>query len=362
MTMRNLFLLSLLVGSASFAASFAHAPAGLVATSLLAQASDSDDEDESEEASEEASEGAPASAQPAKEAPPASAMADESRVKKDTSAPSVKQKLVSGAPLFNPSVAVHIVQKKETSDATKYEAVLYPATAQVNGKFTQHFGTAASLIHHLHENFGLQLSGQYNWVSIESAFNQELIDKVRQEAQAASSLLMAWGVQGGVEVTPIYGKFAWYENNLFSFQVVINGGAGLASTRHQLKPLNDAGPATYGDTGMKFMGSLGAGFRLQFKERFAFRLEVRDLVYTARVDTVNGCDSVDLAAMDRATKLGNLNSASVAPSCQVEKFTANDASAQQRNADVTIAYNLVRNPSSDVLNNVGVYAGLAFLF
>lgn len=358
MTMRNLLFLSLLVGSASFAASFAHAPAGFVATSLLAQASDSDDEDESEEASEDA----PAPAQTAKEAPPASARTEETRSEKGRSAPPVKQKLVSGAPLFNPSVAVHIVQKKETSDAAKYEAVLYPATAQVNGKFTQHFGTAASLIYHLHENFGLQLSGQYNWIAIESAFNQELIDKVRQEAQAASSLLMAWGVQGGVEVTPIYGKFAWYENNLFSFQVVINGGAGLASTRHQLKPLNDAGPATYGDTGMKFMGSLGAGFRLQFKERFAFRLEVRDLVYTARVDTVNGCDSVDLAAMDRATKLGNLNSASVAPSCQVERFTANDASAQQRNADVTIAYNLVRNPSSDVLNNVGVYAGLAFLF
>ena len=112
------------------------------------------------------------------------------------------------------------------------------------------------------------------------------------------------------------------------------------------------------------MGSLGAGFRLQFGERFAFRLEVRDLVYTARVDAVNGCDGTDLAAMDRALRAGQkVTSASVAASCRVETFDGvNEATGQNRSTDVPLALNLVRVPSSDVLNNVGVYAGLAFLF
>ena len=357
--MRHLILISLLSSSTVWSAALSSGLLESVSVQLLAQntssSSDEDDEDETESTEAKST----TDVGPAAVAPTSAP----SETQKPAAAPAQKQKLVSGAPLFNPNVAVHIVQQKENSDAKKFEAILYPGTAQVNGKFTQHFGSAASFMYHLHENFGLQLSGQYHWVAVESAFNQELIDKVKQEAQAASSLLMTWGLQGGVEVTPIYGKFAWYDTTLFNFQIVINGGAGIASTRHQLKPLNDVGPATYGDTGMKFMGTLGAGLRLQFKERFAFRFEVRDLVYTARVDTVNGCDSVDLAAMDRATKAGQaLTSASVAPSCRLDAFTQTEQTAQQRNADVTLAYNLVRNPSSDVLNNVGVYAGFAFLF
>ncbi len=174
-------------------------------------------------------------------------------------------------------------------------------------------------------------------------------------AQSATSLLLVWGAQAGVEVSPLYGKFAWYEDSLAHFSFVITGGAGIGATRHQLKPASEqSGPATFGETGNKFLGSLGAGFRLQVGQRYAFRLELRDLVYTARVDQVNGCDSVDLAAMDAALRAGqNHLNVNTAPSCQKEKF---------QTTDVPLAKNLVATPSSDVLNNVGVYAGFAFLF
>ncbi len=266
------------------------------------------------------------------------------------------QKLVSGAPLYNPNVAVHIVEKKQFSDRSKREIVLYPAALQANGKFTQHIGSALSAIYHLHENFALQVSGQYNWLASESAFNGELIDKVRQEAQAASSLLLVWGALGGVEVTPLYGKFAWYENSLAHFSLVLNGGVGVGATRHQLKPAKLT-PATFGETGMKFMGSVGGGFRVQLGDRFAVRLEVRDLVYTARVDNVNGCNLGDLDAMNSALNNGkNLSGVPVTSSCKIEKFD------NEGKTDVPLAKSLVATPSSDVLNNVGVYAGFAFLF
>lgn len=285
-------------------------------------------------------------------------------------APRQTMMLLSGAPLNNPNVGVHIVEKKETSDARRTEVVLYPVAMQVNGKFTQHFGSQASVVYHLQENFGLQLTGGYNWSNAESSFNGELVEKFRAEAQAATSLLWTWGVLGGVEVTPLYGKFAFFEGTLVHFSFVINGGVGLGGTRHQLKPEtvradDTISPSTYGDTGVRFMGSLGAGFRVGIGEHFALRLEVRDVVYTARVERVNGCNAADLKAMDSALKMGkdpstvmNLNAG-----CDVATFVGTfEGTDIKRSNDVPLAYNLVKTPSSDVLNNIGLYLGASFIF
>ncbi len=279
------------------------------------------------------------------------------------------QKLVSGAPLYNPHVAVHIVEQKAYSDARKVEVVLYPVQMQVNGKFTQHFGTMGSVVYHLQENFGLQITGGGNWYNVESGFNGELVDKFRVEAQAATSLLWTWGVMGGVEVTPLYGKFAFFEGTLAHFSFVVNGGLGAGGTRHQLKPESQRSDgtisqATYGDTGARFMGTLGAGFRLQLGERFAFRLEVRDVVYTARMERVNGCNVDDLRAMDTKLRSGqDPGTAVVSGSCDRDSFTGTIPDTDiKRSNDVPLALNLVKIPSSDVLNNIGLYLGISFLF
>ncbi|HEY0880708.1 MAG TPA: outer membrane beta-barrel domain-containing protein, partial [Archangium sp.] len=287
----------------------------------------------------------------------------------DAAANAEAQRLVSGAPLFNPNVAVHIVEKKEFSDSRKTEIILYPIALQATGKFTQHYGSMASVVYHLQENFGLQVTGGYNWYNSEAAFNGELVDKYSVEAQAATSLLWTWGVMGGVEVTPVYGKFAFFEGTLARFSFVINGGVGAGGTRHQLRPENvDSNgnqiPASYGDTGVRFMGSLGAGFRLQLGERFAFRLEVRDVVYTARMERVNGCNVDDLRAMDVKVRGGqDPSTAVVSDTCDVEPFSGVvEGTNLKRSGDVPLALNLVRTPSSDVLNNVGLYLGISFLF
>jgi outer membrane beta-barrel protein len=278
------------------------------------------------------------------------------------------QRLVSGAPLFNPNVAVHAVEKKQFSDRGRGEVVLYPAAPQINGKFTQHFGTAASLVYHLHENFAFQLTPQFNWFNSESSFNQELINKVREQAQAATSLLLVYGLQGGVEVAPLYGKFAFYEGTLAQFSLVLNAGAGIGNTRMQLRAANTAGPDTFGDAGFKFLGSVGGGFRVLLGDRFALRLEVRDLVYTARVDSVDGCSGSDLSALNNwfRTGFGNgvpISSVTVGGGCQTQKFTGTDPKTGYAYAeDIPLALNLVQSPSSDVLNNVGFYAGVSFLF
>jgi outer membrane beta-barrel protein len=273
-----------------------------------------------------------------------------------------QQKLVSGAPLYNPNVAVHIVEQKPFSDRLRLELIAY-FDAQFNGKFTQHAGGAISVLWHVQENIGVQLTGFYNPLAIESGFNDELVDKTRSEAQAATSLLLVWGLQGGVEVTPLYGKFAFFDGVLGVFSVVLNGGAGVGFTRHQLKPINQNGPATFGDTGARFAGEVGGGFRLQLGNRFALRLEVKDIIYSALFDQIEGCYADDLNAMNEKMRAGgNPSDASVRPTCNTGRFEGTNPDTNQRNqTDVPLAYNLVRKPSSDVLNNVGVYLGISVL-
>lgn len=285
-----------------------------------------------------------------------------------TTAEAEQMRLVSGAPLADPNVAVHIVERKEFSDSGRRELVLFPAAMQINGKFTQTFGTMLSFVYHLQENFGLQITGGYNWYNNESAFNGELVTKVSEQAQAATSLLQVWDVLAGVEVTPVYAKFAFFDGTLGHFDLVLNGGAGLGGTRHQLKPESvrqdgSVSPATFGDTGVRFMGGIGGGFRLRLGEHFAFRLEVRDVVYTARADRVNGCSGDDLRAMDAKLRAGqDVATATVSGACKLETFVGTDANGNKNSTNVPLALSLVKTPSSDVLNNLGLYIGASFIF
>jgi outer membrane beta-barrel protein len=315
--------------------------------SVSSPSDDDEDEDEAGPSSAPGSSDAPAAAAPV---PPSGISPAADAPTQTTTAE--QQRLISGAPLYNPNVAVHIVERKAFSDRLRHEFVLYPASAQLNGKFTQHFGSAFSYLFHLHENFGFQVSPFYNWSTSEAGFNKELVNKVREEAQSATALLLVWGVHAGVEVSPIYGKFAFYDGSLGHFALIINGGAGVGSTKRELKPASQAtGAATYGDTGYKFLGEVGAGFRLQLGKRFTFRFEVRDLVYSARVDSVNGCNLEDLSALRT-----NPN-ANVGQGCNVSAFDL-----EQGSTDLAIATDYVRDPSSDVLNNVGGYLGFGIIF
>jgi outer membrane beta-barrel protein len=324
---------------------------------------------EEEEAAAEATPPAAMPEAPAADSPTVVAEAD-SELRTTTAE---QQRLVNGAPLYNPNVAVHIVQKKPFADEGRHEFSLYPVAVQVNGRFTKHTGSALHYTYHLQENFALQVLGQYNWYSNESRFNLELIDKVREQAQAASSLLLVWGAQAGVEVTPLYGKFAFYDNQLAQFSLVISGGAGLGGARHLIRPtVNNPVdgttyrvPARFGDAGTKFLGSVGGGFRLQFGDSYALRLEVKDIVYTARVDRVDGCNLADFEKMEDARPSPDPFSSSLglSKSCQFQKYDGVDPETKKNyREDIILGRDLVAEPTSDVLNNVSFYAGFSILF
>ena len=88
---------------------------------------------------------------------------------------------------------------------------------------------------------------------------------------------------------------------------------------------------------------------------------------------MNGCSANDLRQMrdvfDTLTREqldapGAISSqVSVGSGCQVQKFEGVDPDRNESRAyDIRQALSLVEEPSSDVLNNVSVYAGFSVLF
>jgi len=94
---------------------------------------------------------------------------------------------------------------------------------------------------------------------------------------------------------------------------------------------------TTGDAGSRFLGNLGVGFRVLLGERFALRFEIRDLLYTALVNTIDGCT---LKQVDSTAGCPGLTSAQA-----------------KSNADA-----LLKDNSSDVVNDITFAAGLSYLF
>lgn len=249
----------------------------------------------------------------------------------------------------SPNLRLHTVQKKEYSDGGRHEVVLYPGIAQLNTKFTSHVGFGGQYLYHLHENFALQAMAQYFWLNQQVGFTDELISTSKQQPQAATALTLQWAATGGFEVAPIYGKFSFYEGQMGHFSVVLSGGAGVGGSRIQLTGAPDR---AFGDTGLKFVGQVGAGFRVRLSDNFLVRLEFRDLVYTAKVDSINGCSASDFRAISDGV-------GSIGAGCQQSKFSG---STEQVSAQKSIAKALVEEPSSDVLNNLGVYGGVSYTF
>lgn len=248
--------------------------------------------------------------------------------------------IIAGAPLGNEDVRVHAVEPRAHLNRGRHELALYPVAVQLNSAFTRHVGVALGYGHHFFERLSVQVTPFFNYVSEESGFQKELIDKGSLQAEAASALLLHFGATAGVEVVPIDGKFAFGAHLLGHFSLVLNVGLGAAASRVQLS--QDG----FGNTGARFLGSIGLGARLALGKRFALRLEVRDLITTARVSKINGCTHGDLISLQAG--------APASTSC--------DAGAFAGDVELNNARSLLAQISSEVINHLSLLFGVSVLF
>ena len=247
---------------------------------------------------------------------------------------------------------VHVIEKRPFTEAGRWELGLF-APVQVNPKFTVHAGVSAEVSYHLRENLAAQVGVTWFPIAVQSALTEELVVKVRQQPLAANALLLQGGALIGLELMPVYGKINLFDGKILRFGFYLNAGLGGGKTRLQLRPSDSPKGRSFGDTGYRPMAGLGGGFRVFVSERFTVRLEIRDLVYSAYVSKVNGCDASDTKA------LGSDAGAAVKGGCSASAF--GDTAADVK-GNASIAADEIKESSADVVNNLAAYAGLSYLF
>lgn len=249
---------------------------------------------------------------------------------------------------------IHVVEKRPFTEEGRSEISLF-APVQVNPKFTVHAGVAAEFAYHLRENLALQLGVTWFPLSVESSLTEELVSKVKQQPLAANALLLQGDAVAGIELMPVYGKLNVFDGKILRLGVYLNAGLGAAKTRLQLRPASSSQGRSFGDTGVRPMGELGLGVRIFLNEQFTIRLELRDLVYSAYVSRVNGCNFADTKLIANPPA----GSPTLSSGCSAGAF-GGDPKEIMGNA--AIASDQLKDPSADVINNLAFQGGLSYLF
>jgi outer membrane beta-barrel protein len=249
---------------------------------------------------------------------------------------------------------VHVVEDRPFAEANRMELTLF-APVQVNSRFTEHAGVSAELAWHLRENLAAFAGLTWFPLAVESGLAEQLATKANQEPVAANALLLQGDAIAGLELMPIYGKLAIFDNRIVRLGLYFDAGLGVAKTRLQLRPSSSVDGRSFADAGLRPAGALGAGLRVFAGERLTVRLEVRDRLYSAYVDRVNGCTAHDAAQIrdDGAAASG------LSASCNPGSFGGTDA---QMKSSAATAAQLLSSPSSSVINNLAVQGGVSFLF
>ncbi len=256
---------------------------------------------------------------------------------------------------ISPNERIHVIQRKVDLLKNRLELTLYPISAQLNSRWTQHLGLGVAGAWYFTETFSLQaLFGDNLYLAQETALQNELRQKAQEQPPSAPSILTQWYGMVSMEMSPIYGKIAYYKQALVHFSLFLTVGAGVVDTKVEIlgpPPPGDAsarGPI-FASAGLRGAGLVGAGFRVHLTDNLLLRLEVRDLVYAARITKLNGCTRADLNELSGA-------SPQVSSGCDVGAF-------DQKNLTTDAQLALGRTDgSSDTINQVSSYIGFSYLF
>ncbi|MBL8914795.1 MAG: hypothetical protein JNM17_29080, partial [Archangium sp.] len=93
--------------------------------------------------------------------------------------------VVAGSSAFGVE-AIETDASASTFDRPRVELVLYPVRAQINPLSTMHVGSSGAVQLRLSDAFAFQISGGYDWLSTESAFQTELVESFRVERLSQS--------------------------------------------------------------------------------------------------------------------------------------------------------------------------------
>lgn len=176
---------------------------------------------------------------------------------------------------------VYAMQQRAFLKEGRFAATFYGGLIP-NNIFEQYFPLGLRLNYYLLENIGLELSGSYNF-SRTTRVNDIIVDDDGIDAQNRPLIgdTQVSHTTAGVKWSPVYGKFAFYNDNLFYFDMYVFGGAGMVVSQTQ---------SNYGDdpnTTVKPEGVFGAGMAVYAGEHAGMRIDYRQFVFQ-KVDPPGG--------------------------------------------------------------------------
>ena len=192
---------------------------------------------------------------------------------------------------------IYAVQRKAYLTKNKWE--LTPMFGiGFNDDFVQTLAPGASIVYHAAETFGIELYGAYMFPS-ESALTEEIRFPDGFSGEVAKLTQMLWTANVGVQWSPIYGKVHIFDQYLGNFAFYIGAGLGVGQFRvscvssAQLDPNRGFSPDTcpvangeefvYEPARFALMGNFSGGIRFNFSNSIGLKIEVRDIIYSARV-------------------------------------------------------------------------------
>jgi outer membrane beta-barrel protein len=176
---------------------------------------------------------------------------------------------------------IYAVQQQYVIKAQRFEIMPYFAIT-LNDQFVQHNAPGLALNYYITQVLAVGLNANwYDGLNADSDFNFQ-----NRRAARIAVPLNIYQLSADLNFTyvPMYGKFAGFGDFIFHYDAYIDGGVGLIRT----KPLSVIDPdnRSFPDWNNLVNFDLGIGFRIFFNRWVAAILEVRDIIYSEKIESI----------------------------------------------------------------------------
>jgi outer membrane beta-barrel protein len=189
---------------------------------------------------------------------------------------------------------IYAVQQQYVIKAGRFEIMPY-FEITMNDQFVGHNAPGLALNYYITQVLAVGVNANwYDGLNADSEFNFQ-----NRRAARIAVPLNVYQLSADLNFTyvPMYGKFAGFGDFIFHYDVYIDGGVGLIRTKPL--PIIDPDNRSFPDWNNLVNFDVGIGLRIFANRWAAFTVEVRDLIYSEKIEALNIAPGK--AALDKAT-------------------------------------------------------------
>jgi outer membrane beta-barrel protein len=179
------------------------------------------------------------------------------------------------------NLEIYAVQQQYVIKAQRFEIMPY-FQVTLNDQFVGHNSPGLALNYYITQVLAVGLNGNwYDGLNADSDFNFQ-----NRRAARIAVPLNIYRFSGDLNFTyvPMYGKFAGFGDFIFHYDAYIDGGVGVIQTKPL--PIIDPDNRSFPDWNTLVNFDVGIGFRIFFNRWVAAILEVRDLIYSEKIEAL----------------------------------------------------------------------------